>query len=62
MTWCYSSSKKAFQDSKFKAKYLGEDINAVTDVVAKSYIVTWYQDRAELEPRALGDRSIIADY
>ena len=53
--------KKAVQDSKFRAEYIGEDVNAVADLVAKGYIVTWYQGRAELGPRALGDRSIIAD-
>jgi len=47
--------------TKFKAQYIGDDVNAVTDVVAKGQIVTWYQGRAELGPRALGNRSIIAD-
>ena len=53
--------KKVVQDSKFKAEYIGEDVNTVADLVAKGYIVTWYQGRAELGPRALGNRSIIAD-
>ena len=53
--------KKVVQDSKFKAEYIGEDVNAVADLVAKGYIVTWYQGRAELGPRALGNRSIVAD-
>ena len=53
--------KKAVQDSKFKAEYIGEDVNAVADLVAKGYIITWYQGRAELGPRALGNRSIVAD-
>ena len=53
--------KKAVQDSGFKAEYIGEDVNAVADLVAKGYIVTWYQGRAELGPRALGNRSIVAD-
>ena len=53
--------KKAVQDSKFKAEYIGEDVNAVADLVAKGQIITWYQGRAELGPRALGNRSIIAD-
>ncbi|GAA5418531.1 carbamoyltransferase C-terminal domain-containing protein [Sulfurisphaera tokodaii] len=53
--------KKVVQDSKFKAKYVGDDVNAVADLVAKGYIVTWYQGRAELGPRALGNRSIVAD-
>ena len=53
--------KKVVRDSKFKAEFIGEDVNAVADLVAKGYIVTWYQGRAELGPRALGNRSIIAD-
>ena len=53
--------KKAVQDSKFRAEYIGEDVNAVADLVAKGYIITWYQGRAELGPRALGNRSIVAD-
>ena len=53
--------KKAVQDSGFRAEYVGEDVNAVADLVAKGYIITWYQGRAELGPRALGNRSIVAD-
>jgi len=53
--------KKVIERSKFKAEYIGDDVNAVADLVAKGEIVTWYQGRAELGPRALGNRSIIAD-
>jgi len=53
--------KKLIEKSKFKAEYVGNDVNAVADLVAKGQIVTWYQGRAELGPRALGNRSIIAD-
>jgi len=53
--------KKIVEKSKFKVQYVGDDINAVADLVAKGQIVTWYQGRAELGPRALGNRSIIAD-
>jgi len=53
--------KKVIERSKFKAEYVGDDVNSVTDLVAKGGIVTWYQGRAELGPRALGNRSIIAD-
>ena len=53
--------KKIVRDSKFKAEYIGEDVNAVADLIAKGYIITWYQGRAELGPRALGNRSIVAD-
>ena len=53
--------KKVIERSKLKAEYIGDDVNAVADLVAKGEIVTWYQGRAELGPRALGNRSIIAD-
>ncbi|QKR00858.1 carbamoyltransferase [Metallosphaera tengchongensis] len=53
--------KKVVQNSKFKAEYVGEDVNVLAEMVAKGQIVTWYQGRAELGPRALGNRSIIAD-
>ena len=32
--------KKVVRDSKFKAEYIGEDVNAVADLVAKGYIIT----------------------
>ena len=35
--------KKAVQDSKFMAEYIGEDVNTVADLAAKGYIITWYQ-------------------
>ena len=44
--------KKIVKDSKFKAEYIGDDVNAVADLIAKGYIITWYQSRAELGPRA----------
>ncbi|QIW24508.1 carbamoyltransferase [Sulfolobus sp. S-194] len=53
--------KKVIQDSKFRAEYVGDDVSAVVDIVAKGGIITWYQGRAELGPRALGNRSIVAD-
>jgi len=53
--------KKVVDKTKFKAQYIGNDVNAVADLVAKGQIVTWYQGRAELGPRALGNRSIVAD-
>ncbi len=30
-------------------------------MVSKGYVIAWYQGRAELGPRALGNRSIVAD-
>ena len=53
--------KKVVERGGWNAKYIGDDVNEVVDLVVKSNVVTWYQGRAELGPRALGNRSIIAD-
>jgi Predicted carbamoyl transferase, NodU family len=53
--------KKIVERGGWNAKYIGDDVNEVVDLIAKGYVVTWYQGRAELGPRALGNRSIIAD-
>ncbi|MGB9734494.1 MAG: carbamoyltransferase C-terminal domain-containing protein, partial [Conexivisphaera sp.] len=53
--------KGAVERSKFRAEYVGDDVGAVADLVAKGKVVAWYQGRAELGPRALGNRSIVAD-
>ncbi|ADN50929.1 carbamoyltransferase family protein [Vulcanisaeta distributa] len=53
--------RKVVERSRFNAEYIGDDVNEVADLVAKGYVVAWYQGRAELGPRALGNRSIVAD-
>ena len=53
--------KSILISSKFKYEYIGDDVNAVSELVSKGKIVAWYQGRAELGPRALGNRSIIAN-
>ena len=53
--------KRLVQDTGFRAEYVGEDVGPVAELVAKGAIVAWYQGRAELGPRALGNRSIVAD-
>ena len=53
--------KSAVEASKFRAKYVGDDVNEVADLIAKGNVLTWYQGRSELGPRALGNRSILAD-
>jgi carbamoyltransferase len=45
----------------WNAKYVGDDVNEVVNLIVKGYVGTWYQGGAELGPRALGNRSIIAD-
>jgi Predicted carbamoyl transferase, NodU family len=53
--------KKVVERGGWNAKYIGEDVNEVVNLIVKGHVVTWYQGRAELGPRALGNRSIIAD-
>jgi carbamoyltransferase len=53
--------KKVVERGGWNARYIGDDVNEVVDLVVKGFVVAWYQGRAELGPRALGNRSIIAD-
>ena len=53
--------EKVVKESKWNAEYVGDDTGKVAQMVAEGKIVTWYQGRCELGPRALGNRSIIAD-
>jgi carbamoyltransferase len=53
--------KKLVEDAGVDAEYIGDDVGPVAEIAAKGAVVAWYQGRAELGPRALGNRSIIAD-
>jgi carbamoyltransferase len=53
--------KKVVERGGWGARYVGDDVNEVVDLIVKGFVVAWYQGRAELGPRALGNRSIIAD-
>ncbi|WP_083805476.1 carbamoyltransferase C-terminal domain-containing protein [Vulcanisaeta moutnovskia] len=53
--------KKIVERSRFEARYIGDDVNEVAELIAKGNVIAWYQGRAELGPRALGNRSIVAD-
>jgi carbamoyltransferase len=53
--------KKVVERGGWNAKYIGDDVNEVVDLIVKGFVVAWFQGRAELGPRALGNRSIIAD-
>jgi carbamoyltransferase len=53
--------KKVVERGGWNARYIGDDVNEVVDLIVKGFVVAWYQGRAELGPRALGNRSIIAD-
>lgn len=46
---------------KWKAEFIGSDVSSVSELISKGQIIAWYQGRAELGPRALGNRSIVAD-
>jgi carbamoyltransferase len=51
----------AISRSKWRSQRIGSDTNPIADIVAKGGVVGWFQGRSELGPRALGNRSIIAD-
>lgn len=53
--------KSLVTGGRWKAEYVGEDVSPVADAIAKGKLVTWFQGRAELGPRALGNRSIVAN-
>lgn len=53
--------EKVVKQSKWNSQYVGDDTTEVARMVADGKILTWYQGRAELGPRALGNRSIVAD-
>ena len=54
--------KETVKRGKWNAEYLnGEDLSKVADLVSKGHIIGVFQGRAEMGPRALGNRSIIAD-
>jgi len=47
--------------SKFRAKFIGSDTNPVAQALTHGAVVGWWQGRSEFGPRALGNRSIVAD-
>ncbi|MDE1820205.1 MAG: carbamoyltransferase [Euryarchaeota archaeon] len=53
--------KRAAERGKWTASFVGDDVAPLADLVAKGGVITFYQGRAELGPRALGNRSIVAD-
>jgi len=53
--------KNVLKDSGFKYEY-HDDISGVTaELLTKNEIIGWFQGRMEIGPRALGNRSILAD-
>ncbi|MFW5846677.1 MAG: carbamoyltransferase C-terminal domain-containing protein [Nanoarchaeota archaeon] len=56
------NSLKSFSKKiKYKKLNYGELLEIVSEKIMKGQIVFWFQGRSELGPRALGNRSILAD-
>lgn len=56
--------RKAIERSGYKAKecqHVEETLNITADYIAEGAVVGWYQGRSEWGPRALGNRSILAN-
>lgn len=45
----------------FKYERLGDAAGTAADLISKSHVVGWFQGRMEYGPRALGNRSVLAD-
>jgi carbamoyltransferase len=45
--------KKVVERGCWNARYVGDDVNPVADLVVEGYVVAWYQGRAELGPGAV---------
>ena len=55
---------KIINDKKYKVSFYEKDEDLTLDVakiIKKQKVIFWYQDNAEWGPRALGNRSILAD-
>jgi carbamoyltransferase len=46
---------------KLRFRHLGDPAKTAAELLAKGKILGWFQGRMEFGPRALGDRSILAD-
>ncbi len=58
------SINKVLNDKEFNVKYydnFDEIIKITASSISKKKIIAWFQDRMEWGPRALGNRSILAD-
>lgn len=55
--------KKVLDNCKVRYEYLHEDalLKRTAEWLAKGLVVAWFQGRAEWGPRALGNRSLLAD-
>ena len=62
----YSDKEIMIMNNKYKAEYhrFDSQINLakkVANLIAKGNVIGWFQGRSEFGPRALGNRSILAD-
>jgi carbamoyltransferase len=53
--------KETVANSKFSAKYIGDDVNEVAEIIATGKVIAWFQGRSEFVSLGLGNRSIVAD-
>jgi Predicted carbamoyl transferase, NodU family len=53
--------KASVMKSKLKSEKVGDDISGVISAIEKGLVVGFYNGRSELGPRAIGNRSIVAD-
>ncbi len=53
--------KASVMKSKLRSEKVGDDVSGVLSAIEKGMIVGFYNGRSELGPRALGNRSIVAD-
>ena len=61
-TW-YSNEQieNVLKEAKLKYKYIENICDSTADLLVRGKIVGWFQGRMEIGPRALGNRSILAD-
>ena len=62
----YSDKEIMIMNNKYKAVYHKFDsqidlTKKVANLIAKGNVIGWFQGRSEFGPRALGNRSILAD-
>lgn len=53
--------KSQLDESKVSYQYYGDIVSKTAELIAAGNIVGWFQGRTEWGPRALGNRSILAD-
>jgi carbamoyltransferase len=59
--FCDAEIEKALRTYKLRATKLDNVATTTADLLAAGKIIGWFQGRMEFGPRALGDRSILAD-